>query len=300
MTVKKVNDQQRVSPTMSKPHIVDDLTVVAEGGRYYKVLGERIQLSESTLYTVSEVDTNHKYSLRIFSNRIHPATIGNIRKNIPKNLTNEHLLYPLDLIKDNQGYGKGKIGYIFEKLDSQAVSINQLFNGSVTLSLSEKIKLMIQLCETINFLHEQGLAYKLFAKENLRINPEKVKLILINNDAISDSTYNPQKYDKGHVFARYTAPEVLMGNPFNVLSDYYAVATLISMVIYNVHPIDGFRSDEATGLKRQQQIDYFYKEHPTFIFTAPQHTFYNRVSQEAKLLWKLAHIIREKQLGELI
>lgn len=279
--------EQKHAHEIKKVPVVNELTVVTDKGNYYNVDGERISLSDGAFYTVTEMVSQQKCSLKIFSNRVNSVTIENIRRLISQNIATEHLLYPKDLIKSDQGYGKGKDGYVFDKLDNLTSPIDKIFDGSISLSLVDKIKIMIQLCDEIKLLHKKGLAYKVFSKENFRIDAKINALYLVNNDAVSDRTYNPQAYNATNLYARYTAPEVFSDNcKLDIYSDYYAVATIIFMTLYNIHPIDGFMSCESAKFT-QEQRDYYYISRPQFIFDGfIQHTFQNRIPQASKKLWQ--------------
>lgn len=57
------------------------------------------------------------------------------------------------------------------------------------------------------------------------------------------------------------------------------------MTLYNIHPLDGFKSCESTKFT-PEQMDYYYKLHPKFIFNEfTRHTFQNRIPQVSKQLW---------------
>ena len=111
-------------------------------------------------------------------------------------------------------------------------------SGGVTKSVPEKIELVIELLNTLEYLHRRGLLHRDIKPGNVALYQEHVKLLDFGLSIDSDSLQTDEDNMKIVGTIAYMAPEVLQGQKPTPASDLYAVGIMAYELFVGEHPFN--------------------------------------------------------------
>jgi len=107
-----------------------------------------------------------------------------------------------------------------------------------TLSLEDKINIMIQLCEALSFAHSQGIVHRDIKPSNIRIlKDKKVKVMDFGIAKKQDSDLTRTGLVVGTI--SYMSPEQIQGKPVSAKSDQFSAGTVFFQLMTGKKPFEG-------------------------------------------------------------
>lgn len=149
----------------------------------------------------------------------------------------KYVAWPFALLYDNNNQF---IGFLMRKLPANEISIGDLYFSPKAKTLNEKIKILVNLCELIQVLHDENIVVGDLGCENIRVDPKTSEVYLVDADSFHiNSQYRCLVCCPDHV-----APELLKkcknstyekvtGSTFTAETDNYALAIHIFRAFFN-------------------------------------------------------------------
>lgn len=120
--------------------------------------------------------------------------------------------------------------------------------GGISKPTSEKIKLLVELLNTLEYLHLRGLLHRDIKPGNVAIYHDSVQLLDFGLSIDKDNIQSQETEIVGTI--AYMAPEVIQGSPASPSSDLYAVGIMAHELMTGKHPFPA----ENIGLLIHQVI----------------------------------------------
>jgi serine/threonine protein kinase len=164
------------------------------------------KLGEGGQGAVYLVNYNSKdFALKWYTKRPTDKFLKNLDNNIKKGSPNDAFLWPEILTNDFQD----SFGYLMTLRPPEYKDFSEFLLAKVRFgSVAAMLSAAIQICEGFEKLHRIGYSYQDLNDGNFFINPQTGKVLICDNDNVSEAGYNSGIIGK----ARYMAPEVVMGN----------------------------------------------------------------------------------------
>jgi serine/threonine protein kinase len=225
-------------------------------GGYASVFKETIS---NTAYAVKKYHTSEKISIDKISYMIDNCPIELF--SISNSTKYPILSWPLSLIRETTNNEKDLyIGYIMPLVNednSQTLDFFYDFNLSKRLkyktssALSFKIEIIINICETLDKLHQKGFLFIDLKPQNLRVfegtnivsflDCDSFKIIAADGECLFPAEMVSSDYISPEVFKADTLPESM-----TIEQDLYALAVIIFQILNNgIHPFQGILSDNS-------------------------------------------------------
>lgn len=241
----------------------------AQGEVYKVILNEDGKEYALKWYFARNDDLNHKKNLKKLTELEAPST---------------NFLWPLAFAEGKKNSIKA-FGYLMGLRPNNYFGINHLFNRKVEPTFKILITACFNMANAYFLLHSRGFAYKDISDQNVFFNPKNGDVLICDND---NATYDGTKSVIGGT-PRYMAPEIVIGkaNP-SKLTDLYSLATLMFMMLYINHPLNGENESKIHALD-PLAMKRLYGENPIFIFDPDNsenrpHPIYH---QNAIIYWSL-------------
>ena len=163
-----------------------------------------------------------------------------------------------------QDYGFDDDGHPFFTMELLH-DARDIVRESITLSLIEKIQLLIQLLQALAYLHRRGILHRDLKPNNILVQRGVVKVLdfglaieALHRDAEPAGT------------PRYMAPELIRGRAATVSSDLYAVGVIAFQMITGEHPFNVGNVGEMARLVLESQPDFSKLLHVSNTLTPTQ------------------------------
>lgn len=219
---------------------------LGEGGQgvVYKVQCGSKQMAFKWYYPNSgKVDDQEKF-------------IENLKRNVYAGAPSPDFVWPKDLVLDQYG----SYGYIMDLLPPEYREVGDvLVKPSLVSSPKRLVDMCLNTAVALNILHDKGFSYKDVNYNNVAVEPQLGKVLIIDNDNVGSNGT-----DMGvRGYPSFMAPEIVQERDVpNVRSDLHSMAVLFFFLLVRQHPLVGRR-----GRRRDDEIDYqLFGSQPLFIF----------------------------------
>lgn len=172
----------------------------------------------------------------------------------------KNFLWPEDTITDGPN---GSFGYVMKLRPKEYKGIPDLFNQKINPYTHTLIKAIFNMATEYELLHSRGYSYKDINEKNIFFHPETGEVLICDNDNVSVNAANDSGVDGT---MRYMAPEIVCNRAKpSRNTDLYSLATLIFMMLYITHPLEGANEYKIHSLDAIAQKK-LYGTHPVYIF----------------------------------
>lgn len=127
----------------------------------------------------------------------------------------------------------------------EGLSLNSFVNSHSRISHGDIIRITLQLCEVVSYLHERGILHADIKPENIICNDERIYLIDYGNARVAGNTHEPLIGTKGFV-----APEIYTAGSFKESSDIYSIGVVMLLLATGNRDMEALRSIHNKQLKR--------------------------------------------------
>ncbi|MCL2840895.1 MAG: protein kinase [Defluviitaleaceae bacterium] len=198
----------------------------------YKVIRFIASGGQGEVYEVED-KSGQRYALKWYFK--HSATKYQqklIERLIERGAPDERFLWPLDIIISD-----GLFGYIMRLRPPAYKSIVDLMKRRAEPTFSALCMAGINLADSYQNLHSQGLCYRDISFGNLFFNPADGDVLICDNDNV---TVNLDKDSSTHGTPRFIAPEIITGKKLpSTETDLYSMAVLLFYMFMLHHPLEG-------------------------------------------------------------
>lgn len=172
-------------------------------------------------------------------------------------------LWPLDIIRNNKGFG-----YIMPLRGAEYVGVNQWLKRKVILSYTALCEAGRQLADSFLTLHSNGLCYSDINRENVFLNPKTGDVLICDNDNV---TVDGER--SGSVFTLgLAAPELVRKEACSsIQTDLFSLAVLLFYLFVGGHPLDG-QAEAAIKCMDLPAKEKLYGHNPVFIYDPVNHS----------------------------
>lgn len=193
----------------------------------YEILDVIGQGGTGTVYLAEHITLGVKRAVKLIEKNQTSSESFFYEANILKNLKYPGIPIIYDIEEDNQFY------YIIEEY-VEGTSLEQYLQEYPELSQHERINIVRQLCKLVGYLHEltpHPIIHLDIKPQNIIMSGRQVYLIDYGNGHIMNAGLRRQ-YCYGT--EGYAAPEQYNGTEPNTMSDMYALAKVITLILGNV------------------------------------------------------------------
>jgi serine/threonine protein kinase len=227
------------------------------------------KLGEGGQGIVYEVTVGGKpYALKWYTCKIpnEAAFKKNLLNNVSKGPPDEKFLWPLFLTREHTPPGGqvSSFGYLMGLRPKNYSDFSAFLNAEKHFPLMEQwILAALNIVHAFRKLHIKGFSYQDLNDGNFFIDFNTGDVLVCDNDNVTPgNAKNP-----GGVGGKpgYMAPEVVMGNPPNTLTDYYSLSVILFKLFFVHDPLMGALYHKE--FMRSPEADFeLYGRNPVFIF----------------------------------
>lgn len=239
-------------------------TVKMKYGDEAKILAELGAGGQGTVYKVSykgEEAALKWYHKGVFGDNAQKF-YANLEKNILKKAPTDDFLWPRAItdVRD------GMFGYIMDLRPEGYYELTNFFVGSKSQkqvrfkSFSAIAEAAITIAKAFKELHSSGYSYQDINNGNFFINPDNGKVLICDNDNVSQ--YGENFGIRGK--QRYMAPEIVIGGDPDKNSDKFSMAVILFRLLFINHPLEGKRSTPPCMTKDLERR--YYGKEPIFVY----------------------------------
>ncbi len=209
--------------------------------------------------------TGKQYALKWYTKKPDKKFLDNLDHNIKKGKPNDAFLWPEILTEQFNG----SFGYLMMLRPPEYKDFSDFLLARVKFdSFSAMLTAAMQICEGFEELHRKGYSYQDLNDGNFFINPKTGKVLICDNDNVSE-------YGKSSGIAgksRYMAPEIVMGksNP-DKWTDLFSLSVTLFLLFFNNHPLEGKLTTSIPCLTEKIEKK-LYGENPVFIWDSKDDT----------------------------
>jgi serine/threonine protein kinase len=229
-----------------------------------KIGGETIvkkKLGEGGQGAVYLVEYEGKeFALKWYIKMPESKFLKNLENNISKGRPNDAFLWP-ELLA---GPYKGSYGYIMALRPSEYRDFSEFLLAKVRFkSVSVMLAAAMNICEAFEELHRKGYNYQDLNDGNFFINPQTGKVLICDNDNVSEYGHNSGIAGK----SRYMAPEVVRGEKApDKWTDLFSLSITLFLLFFNNHPLEGVLTVVPCMIEELERK--LYGKNPVFIWDA--------------------------------
>jgi serine/threonine protein kinase len=228
-----------------------------------KIGGEAVvkkKLGEGGQGAVYLVEYSGKpYALKWYTRQPTKKFIDNLANNVSKGKPNDAFLWP-EILTGNYS---GSVGYLMALRPPEYKDFSDFLLAKVRFKdLSTMLTAAMQICEGFEELHRRGYSYQDLNDGNFFINPQTGKVLICDNDNVTEFGKNSGIAGK----ARYMAPEIVTGksNP-DRHTDLFSLSVTLFLLFFNNHPLEGKRTTSIPCMTEKFEKE-LYGEKPVFIW----------------------------------
>jgi len=202
-----------------------------------------------------------QYALKWYTKKPSEKFQKNLENNISKGKPNEAFLWPEMLTEQLNG----SFGYLMALRPQEYKDFSDFLLAKVRFKdLSTMLTAALQICESFEELHRKGYNYQDLNDGNFFINPQTGKVLICDNDNVSEFGHNSGIAGK----SRYMAPEIVMGksNP-DKWTDLFSLSITLFLLFFNNHPLEGKRNTNVPCMTEGMEKE-LYGNNPVFIWDA--------------------------------
>jgi len=202
-----------------------------------------------------------QYALKWYTKRPSDAFLKNLGNNISKGKPNDAFLWPEILTEQFNG----SFGYLMALRPPEYKGFSDFLLGKVSFkNLTTMLTAAMQICEGFEELHRTGYNYQDLNDGNFFINPLTGKVLICDNDNVSEYGHNSGIAGK----SRYMAPEIVMGKSSpDKWTDLFSLSITLFLLFFNNHPLEGKRNISVPCMTEGMEKE-LYGSNPVFIWDA--------------------------------
>jgi DNA-binding helix-hairpin-helix protein with protein kinase domain len=173
--------------------------------------------------------------------------------------------WPIDLVESDQIAG---FGYIMPLVDDRFRSFAAMLNDRRQPSFRVMVAIGQALVDAFAALHAAGLCYRDISFTNLRVDPVRAEVAIIDNDNVGVDGENV--FVKGTL--RFMAPEIVRDDAVpSMVTDLYSLSVFLFHLFVHGHPLEGSRTDATYGwsdghMSETKLARRHFGEEPLFVF----------------------------------
>ena len=187
------------------------------------------------------------------------AFYKNLKNNVSKGAPNASFLWPTDMLK----WDGHTFGYIMDLRPSEYVELVDFMNAKKQVhfeSFKAAVTAALEMTAAFRILHSKGYSYQDLSDGNFFINPQTGKILICDNDNVSEYGQNTGILGT----PQYMAPEIVRGEAKpSTYTDRFSLAVVIFILITMTHPLEGKRHLCEILTPKNEQI--IYGTDPVFI-----------------------------------
>lgn len=187
------------------------------------------------------------------------AFYKNLKNNVEKGAPCESFLWPTDMLK----WDGHTFGYVMDLRPPEYVELVDFMNAKKQVqfeSFKAAVTAALEMTAAFRILHSKGYSYQDLSDGNFFINPQNGKILICDNDNVSE--YGSNMGILGT--PQYMAPEIVRGEAKpSTYTDRFSLAVVIFILITMSHPLEGRRHLCEILTPKNEQI--IYGTDPVFI-----------------------------------
>ena len=205
------------------------------------------------------------FALKLYTKRPSDKFMKNLANNISKGKPNDAFLWPEQLTEQFNG----TFGYLMALRQPEYKDFSEFLLAKVKFKdLSTQLTAAMQICEGFEELHRKGYNYQDLNDGNFFINPNTGKVLICDNDNVSEFGQNSGIAGK----ARYMAPEIVTGKcKPDHWSDRFSLSVILFLLFFNNHPLEGLQTTSIPCMTEKLEKK-LYGESPIFIWDKNDNT----------------------------
>lgn len=210
------------------------------------------------------------------------AFYQNLKANVERGSIHRSFLWPLAVTE----VVDGTFGYIMDLRPEGYYDLSKIFNTRKCnfSSFRAATDACIAITNAFRLLHNEGYSYQDLNDGNFFVNPENGKVLICDNDNVAPNGTNTGVLGT----PRYMAPEIVAGCGKvlpNTQTDRYSLATILFMILFMNHPLEGIRYFERPCIT-DDFAQKLYGSMPLFIFD-PDDSSNRACDKNSPKRWKL-------------
>jgi len=219
-----------------------------------KKLGEG---GQGAVYLVENAGKD--YALKWYHKQPSEKFLKNLANNISKGKPNDAFLWPEILTEQF----KGSFGYLMALRSPEYKDFSEFLLAKTKFkNLSTMLAAAMQICEGFKQLHRKGYNYQDLNDGNFFINPQTGKVLICDNDNVSEYGHSSGIAGK----SRYMAPEIVMGvSKPDQWTDLFSLSVILFLLFFNNHPLEGLLTTSIPCMTEKLEKK-LYGENPVFIW----------------------------------
>ena len=200
-----------------------------------------------------------QYALKWYTKRPADKFLKNLENNISKGKPNDAFLWPEILTEQFNG----SFGYLMALRPPEYKDFSDFLLAKVRFKdLSTMLTAAMQICEGFEELHRKGYNYQDLNDGNFFINPQTGKVLICDNDNVSEYGHNSGVAGK----SRYMAPEIVIGKSSpDKWTDLFSLSITLFLLFFNNHPLEGKQTTSIPCMTEKLEKK-LYGENPVFIW----------------------------------
>ncbi len=227
------------------------------------------------LYTATSQKSGKKYLLKIFheqKDKKNADYLNGMRDNLRNVIVDlgecpihSSVLYPYSIMR-SAGEFKNRVGFVYGQIPQGMQSLENILKNKIRFdSKYAEVSAMLELCEMIASLHENGFVHTGINLQSVFLDNRTGACRLVRNEYISfeDDPLRPMK--ENWTFAD---PCNENSNQYPKSSNVYAVAIIMFMIAFKQHPFDDCEYDyaRANALTDSQKRERYITNKAKFCF----------------------------------
>jgi DNA-binding helix-hairpin-helix protein with protein kinase domain len=191
--------------------------------------------------------------------------------------------WPIDLVESDQIAG---FGYLMPLIDARFSSFAAMLNQRQQPSFRVMVAIGQALVDAFAALHAAGLCYRDISFTNLRVDPARAEVAIIDNDNVGVD--GDSVFVKGTL--RFMAPEIVRDDAVpSMVTDLYSLAVFLFHLFIHGHPLEGSRTDatydwSAEHMSETKLVRRHFGEDPVFVFD-PQDASNRPIPGDPMIRW---------------
>ena len=200
-----------------------------------------------------------QYALKWYTKRPSDKFLKNLENNISNGKPHDAFLWP-EIVTEQFD---GSFGYLMALRPPEYKDFSDFLLAKVRFKdLSTMLTAAMQICEGFEELHRKGYIYQDLNDGNFFINPQTGKVLIYDNDNVSEYGHNSGIAVK----SRFMAPEIMMGKSIpDKWSDVFSLSVTLFLLFFNNHPLEGKKTTAIPCMTEKLEKE-LYGENPVFIW----------------------------------
>ena len=187
------------------------------------------------------------------------AFYKNLKNNVSNGAPSASFLWPTDMLK----WDGHTFGYVMDLRPPEYVELVEFMNSKKPVhfeSFKAAVTAALEMTAAFRILHSKGYSYQDLSDGNFFINPLNGKVLICDNDNVSEYGQNTGILGT----PQYMAPEIVRGEAKpSTFTDRFSLAVVIFILLTMSHPLEGRRF--LCDLLESEKEQIIYGSEPIFI-----------------------------------